>query len=198
MSEKRTDSSRHRLWRLALLMLVLVPFLPEIAIYLVTILAYMKGCQVTDTAVCFLGEVRVSGIISALLVGAVFVARCMGEYGIAVVWLALCYVAILLGWPRLSSRLLLGFVILVFALLPYVGPLLSISHLVSDVCQPNEGGVGPCIMFGGNVGAPAHDTVNPKLAMLGVLIAVSTFLIYLIVAIVLRLRSGRRPAEAAQ
>jgi hypothetical protein len=149
--------------------------------------------------VCFLGEMRVSDILSTILTGAVFVAHSMGEYGIAVVWIALCYLAILFGWPRLSSRLLLGFVIfLVFGLLPYVGPLLSIFHLVSDTCQPNEGGVGPCMMFGYNVGAPAHDTVNPKLATLGVLIAVSTFLVYLIVAIILRLRSGRHPAEAAQ
>ena len=68
-----------------------------------------------------------------------------------------------LNCPRLaglSSRLMLAFsVSLIFAFVPYFGPMLSIGHLVNPNCSPNEGRVGPCVVYGGNVGSVAHDTV---------------------------------------
>lgn len=184
---------RSRWWRLVLLLLIVLPFVPELAIYAVTVLAKLKGCEVTDKVVCTISNVPLSDIIAKILKAAVWVADWMGDYGIAVFWLCLCYLTITFGWRRLVSRLLLGLTVtLVFAVLPYFGPLLSIAHLANANCQPNEGGVGPCLMFGGNVGDVAHNTVNPKLVITGVVIALATSIVYVVVAVVIRFFSGLR------
>jgi hypothetical protein len=191
MSTKPVAKPRRVWWWLVLMLLVVAPFLPEIAIYAVTGLAKIKGCDVTDKAECMIGKVRLSEIIAINLRAGVWVAEWMGDYGIAAVWLTLCYLAITFGWRNLVGRLLLGLAVtVVFAVLPYFGALLSISHLVNPNCQPNEGGVGPCVMFGGDVGDVAHNTVNPQLAMAGFLIALVAFVAYAIIAIVLRLFSA--------
>jgi hypothetical protein len=53
------------------------------------------------------------------------------------------------------SRLVLGFAVaVVFAVLPYFGPMLAIANFANANCRPNEGGVGACIIFGGYVGGP--------------------------------------------
>ena len=176
-----------------------MPFLPEIAIYTVTGLAKIKGCDVTDKAVCVIGNVQLSEIIAVILRAGVWVAKWMGDYGVAIVWLTLCYLAIALGWRTLVGRLLLGLLVtLVFALLPYFGPLVSILPLVNPDCQPNEGGVGPCVMFGGDVGEVAHRTVNPELALTGILIALIAFVAYAIVAVAMRLFSAFRRIKSSQ
>jgi hypothetical protein len=104
-----------------------------------------------------------------------------------------------LGWSRTRSRLLLGFAVaLVFAVLPYFGPLLAIGNLVSDSCQPNEGGVGSCVMFGGYVG-PAHDAVRAGwLILAGAPIALGAFIIYAIITIIFRTLSAKRPVTPSQ
>jgi hypothetical protein len=55
--------SHSRLWRLTLVLFVALPFLPEIAIYVVAALAKIKGCNVDEKAVCVIGSVPMSDTI---------------------------------------------------------------------------------------------------------------------------------------
>src|SRR5262249_60856939 len=109
--------------------------------------------------------------------------------------LAACYVPVTLGWSRLWSRLLLAFAVsLIYAFAPYFGPGLSIDHLVNENCLPNEGFVGPCRIYGGNVGSIAHDTVRLGWSIIkGAPIAFGVFLAYAAIAIGIHLFSRNRP-----
>lgn len=153
-------SSRRWFWRIGLLVLFVLPLLPEIVTLTISAIAEVSGCQVDDEKVCAVGPISsVSSVIHLALRAGFLVGVSFGS-GVAAVWLALCYVSIVLGWTGLSSRLMLAFsVSLIFAFVPYFGPMLSIGHLVNPNCSPNEGRVGPCVVYGGNVGSVAHDTV---------------------------------------
>lgn len=205
MSTKPVTRPHHSWWWwLALLLLVVVPFLPEIAIYVVTGLAKLQGCDVVDKTECKIGTWQVSEIVAISLRAAVQIAEWMADYGIAVVWLTSCYLAITFGWRNRVDRLLLGLAVtIVFAVLPYLGPFLSISHLVNPNCEPNAGGVLrhlegtlnipgdtpiKCVMFGGDVGNVAHETVSLILNLLltGVLVALVAFVAYAIVEVTAR------------
>lgn len=198
MTTESTQHSRRLLWRLLLILLVVLPFLPEIAIYLVSALAEAGGCKPGETWVCLIAGTPVSDVIVAALEFGLVVSAGFGVGG-AAVWLALCYLLVTLGWARLASRLSLAFVImLIFAFGPYFGPMLALGNLVNPNCHPNEGGVGPCVIFGGDVGSPAHETVTaPWLMFLGAPMALATFAVYVIVVIVVRVVSARRAASAA-
>ena len=81
--------------------------------------------------------------------------------------------------------------------------MLAIANLVNDNCQPNEGGVGACVMFGGYVGntehSPVHDAVAMGwLALFGAPLALGIFVIYAIIAIVIGVRSGKRLPTSVQ
>jgi hypothetical protein len=198
--EATVATSKHgaprRLWRIALLVLVVLPFLPEIAIYAAAALAKIMGCQLEQKAACAIGSLQISDVIAAALTAATFVGVGLAFYGIVALWLALCYFAVTKGWPHTPSRLLLALgIALVFAFLPYFGPMLAIADLENPNCQPNEGGVGPCVMFGGNVGSPAHDVVTVGwLIVVGAPIALAALVVYVIVLFVIRATAGRRSA----
>jgi hypothetical protein len=127
----------------------------------------------------------------------------LGGFYLAIIgWLAMCYVVLTLGWSRLASRLLLGLAVaLVFALLPYFAPWLSIANLVTkESCDPNSGRA--CMIFGGGVKAAyaAVRVVAPELLYGGVL-AIGIFFIYAIYAVVAALTgvvSARRQVKAEQ
>ena len=201
--------SRRHFWRLSFLLLVVVPFLPEMAIYVVAALAKAMGCQPDQKNACLIGSVPVSDVIAfALQIGAGWIVAAWTNgkvwfivFCIAItLWLIVCFVALTLGWPRTRSRLLLGFATaLVFAVLPYFGPLLAIGNLLNQNCQANEGGVGPCMIFGGQVGIPAHDAVRAGwLVLAGAPIALGAFLIYAIIALVFRALSEKRAVTPVQ
>lgn len=180
-----------RWWRLALLLSVVLPLVPELAIYAVAALAKARGCQVDEDRVCLIMGVRASNVVAEMLRAGIFVARYMGEYGLAVVWLGWCYLTITLGWRSLVSRLSLAFaIVLIFALLPYVGPQQSIIDLGSSNCPLSEGGVGRCMIFGDDIGSSTHGAVNTNLTLLGALISVSSFVVYMITMVVIRLCAG--------
>lgn len=198
-----TPPSQRHFWRLAFLLLVVAPFLPEIVIYLTAALAKIMGCQLDQKNACLIGPIPVSDIIAfALQVGAglIVAARNNGILWLVVffivstAWLVVCFVALTFGWAHARSRLLLGFAVaLVFAVLPFFGPLLAIGNLVYQNCQPNEGGVGSCVMFGGYVGPPAHDAVKAGwLILAGAPIALGAFVIYAIVTIIIHAFSAKR------
>jgi hypothetical protein len=200
---------RRHFWRLSFLLLIVVPFLPEVTIYAVGTFAKLMGCQLDQKNVCLIGSIPVSNIIAfALRIGAGSMVAAWNNGSVwftvfcaaLTLWLIVCFVALTFGWSRTSSRLLLGFAAaLVFAVLPYFGPLLAIGNLLNQNCQANEGGVGPCTIFGGHVGSPAHDAVEAGwLILAGAPIALGAFVAYTVVAVVIRTFSRKHPVVPAQ
>jgi hypothetical protein len=190
---------------------VIIPFLPEIVIWAVAAIAWTMGCQPDQKVPCLIGALPVSDVIGlALQTGAGLAIAGVRSSAVWLVvihvavaaWLVACYLALMQGWARMPSRLLLGFAVaLIFAFLPFFGPMLALANLVNENCRPNEGGVGSCMLFGGYVGgpdhSPAHDAVLMGwLAPHGALLALGIFGIYAIVVVVAG-RHGKMPAPSA-
>ncbi|KJC47721.1 hypothetical protein UB31_18370 [Bradyrhizobium sp. LTSP849] len=196
--EPATEARRHW-WRLALLLLVVLPFLPELAISVVGGLAKIGGCVVDQKEVCLIVGVNVSDVVSGLVTAAVVIGSAFAWLGLAAVWLVLCYLAIVRGWAGLAARLLLALLVtVVFALLPYLAPGFAIAPFVNANCQPNEGGVGSCLIFGGNVSSAHHTVILPWLIFAGVPIALGTALACAIVMAIVRARRTRAIKRSAR
>jgi hypothetical protein len=199
MSTTPVAQRRRHWWKLALLLLVVFPFLSEIAIYAVAGLARINGCVVDQKEVCFVAGAKVSDVISRLLTAGLWVAGGFVGFGLAALWLVMCYLLIARGWAGLIVRFSLVLsVTLIFALLPYLAPGLAIAPLINAHCQPNEGGVGPCVIFGGDVSGAHQTIVLPWLLFAGVPIALGTAVIYAIVVTVIRARRARPARPPAQ
>lgn len=185
MSTKADKSRGPWFWKVGLASLVVLPFVPEVLIFAVSAYAGLVGCQIDSRFACAVGPPSASEIIRLALQAAYLIGDQFANGYVVVAWLVLCFLLIVLGWARLSSRLLLGFgVSLIFAILPYFGPMLSIGHLENPDCRPNEGRVGPCKIFGGNVDGAAHDVVQLGWKSLdGAAFALGTFVIFVIFAI---------------
>jgi len=188
----KSANSYQRWWRAALLLLVTLPFVPEIAILATSALTRLSGCDASGHVVCRIGPSAANIIRNSLEVGSIVGAR-FGD-GLAAVWLAACCILVTLGWSQLWIRLLLAFVIsLVCAFVPYFGPMLSIDHLINPNCLPNEGGVGPCTIYGGNVGSVAHDAVRLGWRIIeGAPVALGVFVVYAVAALGMYLYSKRK------
>lgn len=188
----KSENGYRRWWRAALLLLVVLPFVPEIVILATSVLARLSGCDASGHVVCRIGPSAAEIIRNSLEAGSIVGAR-FGD-GLAAVWLTGCCVLVTLGWPRLWIRMLLAFVIsLVCAFVPYFGPMLSIDHLINPNCLPNEGGVGPCMIYGGNVGSVAHDAVRLGWRIIeGASVALVIFVLYAVAALGMYLYSKRK------
>jgi hypothetical protein len=147
--------------------------------------------------VCAIGP-QVSSIIRHALEAGFFVGDVFSS-GMVVLWLAVCYVAITRGWTRFLSRLTLAFFVsLIFAIVPYFGPMISIGHLVNPNCQPNDAGVGACFMYGGEVGSVVHDNmVLASQGLFGAAIALGVFSLYLLILLISAFASRRGAARSA-
>jgi hypothetical protein len=215
---KTSDTrSRRLVWRLALLMLVILPFLPEITVYVFTALAKASGCRLEDSSVCVLAGSAVSDIVDGALQAGLFVSLGFA-IGFAAIWLALCYYMVNRGWSWTTSRLLLALLITaVFAVLPYWAPNLALAHVVNLKCAANGSS---CFVFGGEVTSTANDVlavfdepfipavlilrrfsivsqIPPGPVVLGAPIAAGAFLVYTIITIIVKIISRRRSAPAS-
>lgn len=213
MAPKSKTSSFRVFWRIVLVVLVVLPLLPEIVVLSVSWLADFSGCRVDASpfdatidsqvppdpsavargyvptqgssfnprdTVCAIGPLPpVSSVIGHAMKTGFLFGVIFGSGGV-VVWLALCYVSITRGWTGLLSRLTLAFIVsMIFSFIPYFGPMISVAHLVNSRCQPNESGVGPCFMYGGDIGAIAHRiVVLGWLVVMGAPMALGTFALY--------------------
>jgi len=191
MSIRPNQGFGHRRWRGVLLLLVFLPFLPEIVVLLAALFAHVAGCSVGEKAVCAIGPFAASDIIRVALEAASLIGVSFA-FGLAAVWLALSYLAIVKGWLSLSSRIQLALAVsLIFAFVPYFGPLLSIAPSISAGCHPNEGGIPPTCMIYGDVGDAAHEVVRVVwMFFLGAPIAFVAFLIFVLVARFLKRRTA--------
>lgn len=185
MNTESNERSWRWLWRGALLAFVVLPFVPELLIIVTSAYAAAVGCQIASEVACAVGPPSASDVIRAALQAANFIGSKFADGNVVVAWLVLCFLLIVLGWDRLSSRLLLGLgVSLIFAFLPYFGPMLSIRPLENPDCSPNEGAVGPCKIYGGNVDSAAHDAVRLGWKILdGAPLALGSFLLFAMIAI---------------
>jgi uncharacterized membrane protein YeaQ/YmgE (transglycosylase-associated protein family) len=145
-------------YRFALLLLVVLALVPVIFILGVAAFAKLKGCQTGQGFPCEIvsgvSGARVSALIDSALALAAglagasnwsFFAFCAAFLG----WLTSCYLLLLMGWSSLSSRLALGFAVLVSAFASFVWPglvwsILAFANLAKN-CDPN---VSKCEIFG--------------------------------------------------
>jgi hypothetical protein len=179
-------------WRLAFLLLVVLPFLPKISIYVVISLAKITSCHVGEGETCLAGPISVSRTIVAALgadwgSGAGFIVNILVTC-IPVAWLAVCYLAVNQGWARTVSRILLALIAtLIFAALPYFASLPAFGNFVAPDCQPYRGGFGVCELFDGNIGGAPHILmIQVWLGFIGVPIGLLAFLFYVVVILVKR------------
>lgn len=212
MAHCEDEPSRRQLYRLVFLLLVTVPFIPEIVIYGIIGLARVKGCQLEQTAVCLVGAVPVSHAIGfTLKATAGFVVAqagslkfIVGFYLAIAGWQAACYGALSQGWTRVWIRLLLGFAVaLLFATLPYFGQTIATSYLENENCPPaTEGGFGSCRAFGSYVDRGDYNPMNDAgqlgwLALIGAPLALGIFAVYAIWAVVVSIHSAKRRVKSA-
>lgn len=179
---KPRNSVGRRVWRIALAVLIVVPFLPELAIYAIAALVLWK-CDIGQKTACLVGPVSIGDIIAALLDTTVIIGAAF--WFIAPVWLAACYLVTTLGWSRTGSRLSLALLVsLIFAFLPYVAPLLLTNSLVSVDCT-----IVPCWILGGEmtkIVRPAPDIASWG-ALGGLVIAFGAFFLYAIGTLIFHL-----------
>ena len=205
MTTKSAKLSHHHLARLALLLLVVIPFIPEVIIFTVAALARLMGCVADQKEACLVGPLAVSDIIDwALLAGGVLIVSSTvwrtGFFLAISGWLVVCYVVLIQGWTRVASRLMLGLVVaLFFAIMPLSGPMLAIQIVANEnSCAPAHSG--PCQIFGGKVEKAYAATVmtqSPR-SDTSVELAAWIFVFYAILVIVLGVVSARRPVKAEQ
>lgn len=201
MSPESNGRLRRWLCRGALLLLVVIPLLPEVLIIAASTYAAAVGCHVDSQMACAVGPPSASDIIRTALRVAYFIGSKFADDNIVIAWLASCYLLIVLGWTRLSSRLLLALsASLIFGFLPYFGPMLAIGPLENAYCHPNEGGVPPeCMIYGGDVGNAAHDAVRLGWKFFyGAAVVLVAFAVFVIVLLGARLVFRRRSASQAQ
>src|SRR5262245_9560644 len=103
-------------FKLAFVTLVVLPFVPAIAISTVPALA-RGSCSTCLIVARSVSEFLATALQAASLRGAGFSVR------IAVAWLVICYLVLSLGWRRTASRVLLALLVtLLFVFLPSVIP----------------------------------------------------------------------------
>ena len=173
--------------RFALLLLVVLALVPVIFILGVAAFAKLNGCQTGQGFPCVIvSGARLSVLIdSALSLAAglsgasdrVFFAFCAAFLG----WLIACYLFIFMGWSRLSSRLALGFAVLISALASFVWPglvwsILAFTNLAKK-CDPN---VSHCEIFGDEIKHAYSGATLVESSLLNVCIwlAVATFVVF--------------------
>jgi len=210
MTATSLERPRRRLRRLLLLLLLIIPLVPEIVIYVTVALAHIVGCHLNQQDTCLIGGLPVSDVVGLALqaCAGLIIAAVSNSFIWLVIfylviagWLVACHIVIIQGWRRTSLRLLLGFfVTFIFIFLPYFGPTLAVAILDNENCRPNEGGIGPCMAFGGYVGStdhsPAHDAIMMGwLAPYGAVMALVIFFVYAIVVgvtgVIAAMRSAR-------
>jgi hypothetical protein len=179
-----------KIWRRILWLLLLLPLLPTVLILLIAMTADLKGCMAEPLAACMIGPLSLGQAFAvtaelALVMGTAFIA-------LAPFWVALCCLAVHRSFGGLASRLIVAFAVALFlGFLPFLGPALAIGGLVHSGCRANEGGVGPCTTFGVDIGESVHELATLPWAILFVpALTLGIWLIYAIVAIVLRVRKA--------
>lgn len=197
MSIELGTKPRRIWWRFALLVLVVLPFLPDLAIYAVGGLAKVNGCVADQKEICRIAGINVSKALSGLVTTSIVIGSAF-VLGLTVVWLVVCYLVIARGWAGFVARCVLALsVTVIFARLPYLAPYSVIAPLADPSCKPSGGG-GPCPIFGGDVSSAHHTDALQLLVWPGDVIALSTAAAYAIVAAIIKAWRARARGQPAQ
>jgi hypothetical protein len=180
------------LCKVALASLVLLPFLPTISVYAVAALAKIKGCNVGDEEVCIAKAISVSRALVEMDAQKAGLGLLIVLF-IALIWLALCYLSVRLGWKRTVSRMLVGlFVTVIFAGFPYFAALPAAGSFVEPQCRPDGGGFGICGHFEGAIGGAPHIfSIQVWVSVIGLPLGIVAYLLYTVMIL-----SAREPASA--
>ncbi|MGJ4913154.1 hypothetical protein ACQR10_07010 [Bradyrhizobium sp. HKCCYLRH2060] len=207
MNQQARLRTGRRGWRILLLPLLIMPFVPEIVVYAATVLGRSVGCRLDDSneAACQVAGWQISSILDAALQAGLLVSVAFG-IGFAAVWLAVCYYVVNRGWSQMASRvILISLLTMMFAGLPYLAPNLALAYVANQRCEANGGS---CYVFGGKVTNTARDVVvvsdQPFIASLvksppgpigiGAPIAGGMFVIYVVGMLASRIVLHRRKA----
>jgi hypothetical protein len=181
MNTNDKQSHRRRGWRLALLLLVVLPFIPEFVVYAAAGLGKLVGCQIDQAKPCVIGPISLGDVIVRSLNVGLFWGRMLGVAIASVVWLPLCYYTMTRGWAGIVSRLFLALVIAtLFVLLPFA-PLLVIKSLSDLDCS-----VVPCGILGGVVNYDHAVKAGELGVSLGLAVALLALIVYLGGTIIVR------------
>src|ERR1051325_8069743 len=112
MANEAPGHSRRYWYRLALLLLVIIPFIPELVIFGTIVIAKLMGCEPEQKNLCLIGSLPPSEIIRVSLhATATFIIDhagnlkwLVGMYLAIAAWLVACWVVLFQGWMRASSR----------------------------------------------------------------------------------------------
>lgn len=175
-----------------MLLLVLLPLLPEIIVLLTGLLARGIGCDLEGQSACAFGRIA-ANVIRVALQAAWLIGMALAS-GFAVVWLALSYFAITKGWARVSGRLLVALIVsVIVAFFPYFGPILSTEALLNPACRTlNEGRIPPsCKIYGAEIGETAFAVGDLGWKFfIGASIAFIAFVVFAFVVIWMKPRSA--------
>jgi hypothetical protein len=190
--------SGRRRWQLVLILLVALPFLPELAIRVLAGAAHLSGCAAADPTPCTIGPLSLGAALRGAIQGAVAIAAVLG-FGGVIVWLWLAFVAVHRGFPAMAHRLVIAFLVTVaLAYLPYLAPGLAVADLMHADCQPHDAGVGACRIFGTAMGrAPNETQVVQWFAFTGGPIALVMFAVYAFIAATRTTSATPKPSARA-
>lgn len=196
--------SKRRSARWLLLLLVIVPLLPEIFIGAIAGLAILAGCTARQfPPACKLQSFAVNEVIGWGLSAAGILSSPWSIYfylGLAA-WLVFCLVVLNRGWERVVSRLMIGAAITsLFALLPLFGPWFAIDLVADNSCNPQKAS---CVVFGGVVkntyAALEKWYFNiPDVEVLLTAAMVGIFVVFAIFVVIRGVISARRSVETGR
>jgi hypothetical protein len=185
------------IWRKTLVVLLIVPFLPEIIASATILFAKAKGCTLVQTCTLTPNTSPADVIGQALQTGSD--RNVLFGVGLAAIWLAICYFVVLRGWHKAPVRLRLGILIcVIFAILPYLWPGIVLGAVTNPFCDlVSTVGVTKCLVYKVDIGRAAYSAAGTWLwSFLGGPIAFVCFLVYLIILSV-KARRSHHLSEAA-
>lgn len=181
-----TRDGRRRGWRLVFWLAFLLPLVPSLIIFFIGEIATARGCMLAPLDPCQVGPISL-GFASLQAVRLATGVGTVVGFGVPLI-LGLAYVGLELGFRHLASRLALALLVCILvSFVPVIGPALALEGLVHPGCQPNEGGVGECTLFGVSLGGEANTlAVMGWFFLIAGPLAFLTFLAYAVIALVLR------------
>jgi hypothetical protein len=176
---------RHTLWRIVLFILLLIPAIPSIYIFIISIYGDIAGCNVAGGECIVggrsLGEVAKRGLDAAAAFSTLFVL-------LGAVWFALCLFPIHRSFASAGSRLVAALLVAGWSVLgAIIMGLIALAGLAPH-CSFNEGGVGTCRIFG--VATQTGHQIGT--ALWGVMIGMpTTALVFIVYAVVIVIASNK-------
>lgn len=171
-------SPRRNLWRIALVLLLLVPAIPALFLFIISLYGKIAGCDPAGAA-CIIGGRSLGDVAKRALDAAAGFASFFVFLG--GVWLALCLYPIHRSFAGAGGRLLAALVAAGWSVLgAIIAGLAALANLAPH-CSFNEGGVGTCRIFG--IATTSGHQIGTALwgVMIGVPLAGLVFLVYAVI-----------------